>query len=419
MRLTQINAELCIDRHFAFMNVPAALERRRNYAGPAFFSYGFRPFFFGGAIWSALTILMWIPVHAGVWQWPSVIVPLDWHIHEMLYGYVPAMVAGFLLTAIPNWTGRLPVCGAPLAALFALWIAGRIAMLTNAVIGFPVAAMIDAAFLLVLLGVAAREVIVGKNWRNLRVLVIVSALALGNIAFHVEVIRTGSADYGTRIGIAAVILLISLVGGRIVPSFTNNWLVRENPGRLPIPFGRYDMATLAASAVALVCWIAAPSAIVSGAFLIAAGLMHAVRLARWAGDRTWRDRLVLVLHVAYLFVPTGFLLTGIAIVWPLVAPATAGIHAWTAGAIGLMTMAVMTRASLGHTKRPLIATPLTEAIYLCLLAAASLRIAAALTGSIGLLHGSAILWVLAFGAFAASYGPLLIRKPPVWQRAAV
>jgi uncharacterized protein involved in response to NO len=417
LQLTQINAERCIDRHIISMNIPAALERRRSYAGPAFFSYGFRPFFFGGAIWAALTILIWIPVHAGVWQWPSVVAPLDWHAHEMLYGYVPAIVAGFLLTAIPNWTGRLPVCGKPLAALFALWIAGRLAMLTTAEIGLRAAAMIDAAFLLVLLGVAAREVIAGKNWRNLRVLVIVSALALGNIAFHVETIQTGAAEYGIRVGIAAVILLISLIGGRIVPSFTNNWLVRENPGRLPVPFGRYDMVTLAVSAIALMCWVGAPLAFVSGALLVAAGLMHLARLARWAGDRTWRDRLVLVLHVAYLFVPAGFLLTGIAIMWPDMAPASAGIHAWTAGAIGLMTIAVMTRASLGHTKQPLVATPLTQAIYLCLFAAALLRIAAALSGSIGLLHGSATLWILAFGTFAASYGSLLIRRPPVWQRA--
>ncbi|MFN3351112.1 NnrS family protein [Pseudorhodoplanes sp.] len=401
------------------MSIPAALERRRNYAGPAFFSYGFRPFFLGGGLWAALSILIWVPIYAGVWQWPSAIAPLDWHIHEMLYGYVPAIVAGFLLTAIPNWTGRLPVCGPSLAALFALWIGGRVAMLTTAAIGLPVAAMIDTAFLLVLLGVAAREVIAGRNWRNLRVLVIVGVLALGNIAFHVETIRTGAGDYGTRVGIAAVILLISLVGGRIIPSFTHNWLVRENPGRLPVPFGRYDMMTLAASALALLSWIVAPSAIGSGALLIAAAFMHIVRLARWAGDRTLRDRLVLVLHVAYAFVPAGFLLTGAAIVWPLAAPATAGIHAWTAGAIGLMTMAVMTRASLGHTGQPLMATARTQAIYLCLFAAALLRIAAAMTGSIGLLHGSASLWVLAFGAFAASYGPLLIRKPPVWQRGAV
>jgi uncharacterized protein involved in response to NO len=419
--LTHIKAEPRARLHAVLMSIPAALERRRNYAGPALFSYGFRPFFLGAAVWAALTILMWIPLHAGawpgIWQWQSAIAPLDWHIHALLYGYVPAVVAGFLLTAIPNWTGRLPVCGGSLAALFALWIAGRVAMLSTAGIGLPAAAMIDAAFLFVLFGVAAREVIAGKNWRNLRVLVIVAVLALGNVAFHVEIIRSGAADYGIRLGIAAVILLISLVGGRIVPSFTHNWLVRENPGRLPAPFGRYDMVTIAVSAIALASWVAAPSATWSGALLIAVGLMHIVRLARWAGDRTWRDRLVLVLHVAYAFVPAGFLLIGIAIVWPDVAPASAGIHAWTAGAIGMMTMAVMTRATLGHTKQPLAASALTQAIYLCLLAAALLRIAAAMTGSLSLLHVSGILWVLAFGAFAASYGPLLIRKPAVWQRA--
>lgn len=402
------------------MNIPAALERRRNYAGPAFFSYGFRPFFFGGAVWAALTILMWVPMYAGAWQWPSAIAPLDWHIHEMLYGYVPAVVAGFLLTAIPNWTGRLPVCGAPLVVLFTLWIAGRVAMLSTAGIGLLAAAIIDVAFLFVMFGVAAREVIAGKNWRNLRVLAIVAVLALGNVVFHVEAIRSGSLDYGTRLGIAAVILLLSLVGGRIIPSFTNNWLVRENPGRLPVPFGRYDMVTIAASAIALLSWVAAPSAIWSGALLIGTGLLHIGRLARWAGYRTLRDRLVLVLHVGYAFVPAGFLLAGITAVWPEGAPASAGIHAWTAGAVGMMTMAVMTRASLGHTKQPLAASPMTQAIYLCLFLAALMRIAAALTGNMELLHGSGTLWFLAFGGFAASYGPLLIRKPPVWQqRAAV
>lgn len=399
------------------MSIPPALERRRNYAGPAIFSYGFRPFFFGGAVWSALAILLWILLYAGAWQWPSAVAPLDWHIHEMLYGYVPAVVAGFLLTAIPNWTGRLPVCGASLAGLFGLWLAGRVAMLVSASIGIFAASAIDTAFLLVLFLVAAREVVAGKNWRNLRVLVLIAILFAGNAVFHVEMIRSGAADYGVRLGIAAIILLISLIGGRIVPSFTHNWLVRQNPGRLPVPFSRYDGVTIAATAIALGVWVIAPSAIWSGAALIAAGLLHIARLLRWAGDRTLRDRLVLVLHVAYAFVPLGFLLGGAGALWPDAVPASAGIHAWTAGAIGMMTMAVMTRASLGHTGHALVASPLTQAIYACLFAAALLRIAAAITGGIGLLHVSATLWVLAFGVFAASYGPSLVRRRPAWQRA--
>lgn len=399
------------------MSIPAALARRRNYAGPAIFSYGFRPFFFGGAVWAAAAILLWIPQYVGAWQWPSAFAPLDWHVHEMLYGYVPAIVAGFLLTAIPNWTGRLPVCGAPLAGLVFLWLAGRIAMLMTARIGLTVAAVIDLAFLAVLFAVTMREIIAGKNWRNLRVLIIVAVLIAGNVVFHIEVISAGVADYGIRLGIGATILLISLVGGRIIPSFTHNWLVRENPGRLPVPFGRYDMMTLAVSALAFAVWIAAPSATGTGALMMFAGLLHIVRLARWAGDRTLQDRLVLVLHVAYAFVPVGFFLVGAAALWPEAVPASAGIHAWTAGAIGLMTMAVMTRASLGHIGQPLVASLLTQAIYVCLFFAAGLRIAAAFGGGLALMHSSATAWVLGFSLFAVSYGPPLMLRAPNWKRA--
>ncbi|ARP98334.1 NnrS family protein [Pseudorhodoplanes sinuspersici] len=399
------------------MSIPAALARRRNYVGPAIFSYGFRPFFFGGAVWSAVAILLWIPQYVGAWQWPSAIAPLDWHIHEMLYGYVPAIVAGFVLTAIPNWTGRLPVCGAPLAGLVFVWLAGRIAMLTTAHIGLTVAAAIDVAFLAILFAVTMREIMAGKNWRNLRVLVIVAVLIAGNVVFHIEVIVTGAADYGIRLGIGATILLISLIGGRIIPSFTHNWLVRDNPGRLPVPFGRYDIATLAVSAVAFAVWIATPSATWTGTLMIFTGFLHIVRLARWAGDRTLADRLVLVLHVAYAFVPVGFFLVGAAALWPDAVLASAGIHAWTAGAIGLMTMAVMTRASLGHTGQPLVASSLTQAIYICLFLAAVLRIAAAFGGGPALMHSSATAWIMAFGLFAVSHGPLLMLKAPNWTRA--
>src|SRR5215813_14413538 len=262
------------------MSMPAALESRRSYTGPALFSYGFRPFFLVAASWAAFNILIWIPQYLGVVAVPTEFSALDWHIHEMLYGYVAAAVAGFLLTAIPNWTGRLPVNGWPLAGLVLLWLAGRAAILLSANIGGIVAALVDVSFLLALAAVAAREIIAGKNWRNLRVMVILVVLILGNIVFHAEVLMTGHADYGTRIAIAAVILMISLIGGRIVPSFTNNWLNRNNPGRLPVPFSQFDMVTLGISAFALVAWIIAPMHWLSGAPLIVAGILHAVRLAR-------------------------------------------------------------------------------------------------------------------------------------------
>jgi uncharacterized protein involved in response to NO len=214
-------------------SIPAALRRRREYAGPTLFSYGFRPFFLGGALWAALGIMLRLPQYFGELTLPTAFSPLDWHIHEMLYGYVAAIATGFLLTAIPNWTGRLPVNGYPLAGLGMLWLAGRAAVAGSAIWGAGLAAVIDVAFLVTLAAVALREIVAGKNWRNLRVLVVLAVLIVGNIVFHLEVIARGSADYGIRLGIAASIGLIILVGGRVVPSFTHNWLVRHNPGRLP------------------------------------------------------------------------------------------------------------------------------------------------------------------------------------------
>src|SRR5262245_4145959 len=128
------------------MSTPAALARRLNYEGPALFSYGFRPFFLAGAAWSALGVLLWLPQFSGKIVLPTAMAPLDWHVHEMIFGYIAAVVAGFLLTAIPNWTGRLPVCGLPLATLAALWLAGRLAILCSKIIGAPGAAVIDVSF---------------------------------------------------------------------------------------------------------------------------------------------------------------------------------------------------------------------------------------------------------------------------------
>lgn len=393
------------------MSMPAALQRRRDYAGPALFAYGFRPFFLAAGLWAAFGILLWLPQYMGALTLPTHFSALDWHVHEMLYGYVAASIAGFLLTAIPNWTGRLPVSGWSLAGLAALWLAGRAAILLSAKVGGLTAAAIDVGFLVVLAAVAAREIIVGKNWRNLRVLIVLGVLILGNVVFHAEVLLEGAANYGTRIAIAAVMLLLSLIGGRIVPSFTNNWLTRNNPGRLPVPFSRFDMATLAASACALLGWIAAPTNPVSGVLLLIAGIMQSVRLVRWAGDRTLADRLVLILHVGYAFVPLGFLLIGLSTMIAAI-PASAGVHAWSAGAIGVMTLAVMTRASLGHTGQPLQAGRATQAIYAAVVVAAFARIIAAFDGSLELLELSGLAWIAGFTLFLLVYGPLLVARKP-------
>src|SRR6185312_12227346 len=179
------------------------IPRLRTYAGPAILSYGFRPFFFAAAAWSGLGILIWLPLLSGDIVVPTAMSPLDWHIHEMLYGYVPAVVTGFLLTAIPNWTGRLPLQGGPLAVLVAAWIAGRIAVFDSALIGPLAAGAIDVSFLVLVVAATAREVIAGCNWRNLPPICILLIFAAGNAIFHIEDYETGHAEFGSRLGIAA------------------------------------------------------------------------------------------------------------------------------------------------------------------------------------------------------------------------
>ncbi|WP_041808039.1 NnrS family protein [Rhodopseudomonas palustris] len=374
------------------------------------FSAGFRPFFLLGAIFAAVAVLLWLPVYHGDLTLQTALAPRDWHVHEMLYGYLPAVITGFLLTAIPNWTGRLPLQGAPLGTLVLAWLAGRLAVTFSADTGWLAALLVDALFLLLVALAALREIIAGRNWRNLNVVALLTLLLVGNVAFHLEAHLGGSADYSIRIGIAVVIMLISLIGGRITPSFTRNWLVRANPGRLPQPFNKLDMVIVAFGGLALVLWVALPLSPLSGSALLIAGVLHLVRLGRWAGDRTVGEKLLLVLHVGYLFIPLGFLLTSAA-AFGLI-PVSAGIHAWMVGGAGVMTLAVMTRASLGHTGQQLTASLPTQGIYLAAVFAVAARIAAVLlpAWSDPLLHLSALGWAVAFLGFALSYGPTLLAR---------
>src|ERR1700686_4585758 len=189
------------------------VPRLRDSRGPALLSYGFRPFFLFCAIYAGLAMLAWLPIFSGELTLSTAFGPIDWHVHEMLYGYLPAVVTGFLLTAIPNWTGRLPIQGMPLLKLVAVWQAGRVVVPFSAEIGWLLAAIIDVSFLILVIAATAREIVAGKNWRNLRVIAMVTLLLAGNIAFHLEAHFNGSAEYGARIGIAATVLLLVVIGG--------------------------------------------------------------------------------------------------------------------------------------------------------------------------------------------------------------
>jgi uncharacterized protein involved in response to NO len=387
----------------------ATMQKLRAYRGPALFSYGFRPFFLFAAIYAGAMIPLWLAVFSGDARIPTAFAARDWHVHEMLFGYVSAVIAGFLLTAVPNWTGRLPIQGARLVILFSTWVAGRLATTFSSLLGWQIALAVDAAFLLLLAAAAAREIVAGRKWNNLKVVGIVSLLALTNIAFHLEAHLYGIAEYSSRAGIALVVTLVCVIGGRIVPSFTRNWLARRDHGRLPVPFGRFDAFTMLVGTGAMVAWVFVPSGRFVAAALGIAGLLHLVRLVRWAGYRTFSDRLVLILHVAYAFVPAGFFLSALSCL-ELVVP-SAGIHAWTGGAVGSMTIAVMTRASLGHTGQALSASISTQAVYAAVVVAALARICAALepAHSVSLLMIAGVAWAGAFLGFALAYAPLLCR----------
>ncbi|HVL72397.1 MAG TPA: NnrS family protein [Beijerinckiaceae bacterium] len=355
--------------------------RERGHDGPALLSYGFRPFFLFGSAYAGAAVLAWMLALAGLFEIPTALSPLDWHVHEMLYGYLAAVIAGFLLTAVPNWTGRLPIRGTPLLVLVLVWLAGRVAVSTSAVVGPLAAGLADCAFLALFAAAVAREIVAGRNWRNLKVLAILALLLAGNVIFHVEA-QAGAAAYGSRLGIAAAIALIALIGGRIVPSFTRNWLARQGPGRLPAPFDRFDLAAMGIAGLALAAWVVAPDAAATGLALLAAAAAQATRLARWAGERTFGERIVLILHVGYAFVPLGFALLG---------------------------AAVMSRASLGHTGRPVATTPGLEAVYAAAVGGALLRVGAAAFGLPVLLHVSALAFAAAFLGFALLYAPVLTR----------
>lgn len=387
-------------------------ESIRRHTGLALFSGGFRPFFLFASLWGALVVPIWI---ASLMFSGGIIAGVDgraWHIHEMLFGFLAGIIAGFLLTAIPNWTGRLPVTGPRLAGLFSLWAAGRVAGLIPG-LWPPLAAVIDCSFLVIFAIVVWREVLAGRNLRNLPVCLLVTALALANIATHSSPFSPDLGGMAQRLALAVAIGLIALIGGRIVPSFTQNWLVARSIGPRPTPFGGLDKAVLAITGLALALWILWPSWVPAGVALTAAGLGHLVRVSRWRGWKARAEPLVWILHVGYLWLGLGLGLLGASVYLPNQVAVTAGVHAVTAGAIGVMTLAVMTRATRGHTGRPREADRATLAIYLTVIAAALIRVCAPFhaTYSTLLLSVSAVLWTLAFGGFALAYGPMLLQRP--------
>lgn len=389
----------------------ARVPRGLKEDGPAIWSYGFRPFLLGGAVWAVAAMALWIAALAsGLPVGGAFGAPL-WHAHEMVFGFAPAVMAGFLLTAIPNWTGGLPVSGRPLIGIFGLWVAGRVAMALSGWTGQLAAAVLDALFLPAFLALAGREIAAGRKWSDLKVLAAVAAVMAGNLGFHIAAATGGDPSLWLRAGVAGYVALVMVIGGRLIPSYTRNWMAQRKLLPLPVPYRRFDAGVIVFSAATLAGWVFAPDGRLTGVAAVVAAALNGARLARWSGLATWPEKLLFVLHVAYAFVPLGF---------AAIAAATAGLilpnaalHVLTVGVIGgtmLSVMARVTRAQIGMAPT---ASAATTAACASLFAAALARPLADLTGAFWLTESAGVLWILGFGLFVAEYGgPLLLRRRP-------
>ncbi len=374
---------------------------------------GFRPFFLAAGVWAVASAGIWLAALAGLAiPGGAVYGALTWHAHEMVYGVGAGVAGGFLLTAVPSWTGQPKLVGGPLAALAGVWLLGRVAMTWPDGLGVTAVAAVDLAFLTALAGRTGWQIRASRNWRNLPMVAGPLLLLGGNALMHAGAagLVAGGEGFGNRLGLVALVLMVTLIGGRIIPAFTRNWLVNTGRGGpLPAEPGRVDAVILLATVAAFAAWLALPAGPATGALAALLAVGHLVRLARWRGWRTGSEPLVWVLHLGYLWVPVGFALAAGAALAPAAVPEAAALHALGIVAAGTMMLAMMTRATLGHTGRALTADRWTTAVYLLVTAAAVLRVAAPLaadfyTATVGLARAC---WILAFAVYLLAYAAKL------------
>jgi uncharacterized protein involved in response to NO len=377
--------------------------------GPALGAKGFRPFFLVAAAFAAAIVPLWLLVLFGAARATPYLEPASWHAHEMVFGFAAAVIAGFLLTAVGNWTGRETLVGPPLLALCALWVAGRLAIAFAALLPRGVVAAIDLAFLPALILVLARPLVAAQNRRNFVMLALVGAMFAANVAIHFDAIgiAPGIARRACLVGVDLVVLTIVIIAGRVVPMFTRNATgvatIRSSP-----PLDAFAIAAVAVTALLDV--VAAGTRAVGVAAAVAA-VLTAARATGWLTPRVFRHPLLWVLHVAYAWIPVGLALRAVAAFNPAIA-APAAVHALTAGAIGAATLGMMARVALGHTGRPLVAPRPVAWGFAAITAAALLRVFVPIVHPgwyAASLVASGALWSAAFLAYLVCYAPILGR----------
>lgn len=381
---------------------------RRPFPGPgALWAFGFRPFFLLAGAMAAVWLLLWIVQLQGIFSLGGVYGFVGWHAHELLFGYTVAVIAGFLLTAVPNWTRTPTASGGRLLALAGLWLAGRLLMLGADALPPIAVAAVDLAFLPALAAALAPSLWRARAWRNLGLIGLLSVIALANLGVHLQAlgVLTGGAELGYRLGLGAVVLMMVIVGGRVVPAFTRNALPRLGvrdwawAGRLAI----------ALTALHLMCVVLPLGPGATGGVILAAAVANGIRMMPWRSFGTRGMPILWVLHLGYAWIVAGLALSGAAALASWVPP-SAGTHALAVGAVGTLTLGMMSRVALGHTGRALtVGSPIVLAYVLVTLATASRMAAAFLPTQRLLLVVAGLIWAAAFAIFTAVYWPILTR----------
>lgn len=377
--------------------------------GPAIGAKGFRPFFLLAGVFAAALVPIWLLALLGRFDPGAYLGAMNWHAHEMVFGFATAVLAGFLLTAVGNWTQRETVVGGWLLALAGLWLAGRFALLGARFLPRGIPALVDIAFL-PLLGVAlARPLVAAKNRRNFVMLAVLAALAAANVAVHLDALGIAMPGWrrrGSLAGVDVVVFVMVVMAGRIVPMFTRNATGVETIRNSPT----LDTASVACAAIMTGVDVALPESRIGAIVACATAIILTARTWNWGAVHAVRVPLLWILHIGYAWIPIGLMLRAVSAFTPR-APAPIATHALTVGAIGALTLGMMSRVSLGHTGRALVTSRAVVASFVLVTLAALLRVCVPLIdiawSRAGALSAGAC-WTAAFGIFVVAYAPVLL-----------
>ncbi len=380
---------------------------------PILLSFGFRPFFLAAPAYAVIAVGSWIVALGLGLALPPALDPVLFHGHEMVYGFAAAVVAGFFLTVTPSWTGGGALTGVALSSLVALWLLGRVAMWMSALLPTTLVALVDLTFLPALIAAVVAPILTKGLRRQVIFIPILGIFWVGDLLIWLDRLGIVAVDptWSLSLGIYALVILIVVMGGRVIPSFTSSYLKRASRPDRVVFYPRMDKVAILATVGVLVLELAGSSGVLVGPACAVLAVVHLVRLYGWHGEVSWREPILWALHVAYLWLAIGFGLMAAAYLGAPIAT-TVALHALTVGALSGLMLAVMSRAVLGHTGRPIVAAPSVVAAYVLLHAAAFVRVAGAFMGPdlfIETMALAGVLWSAAFLLFFLSCLPILLR----------